>query len=199
MDWSIPVAAFIAFVAGLSVVSKILAWGANIYLALRPSEFVTQPVGLSIAPLVLHSGPWLLVVTVTAVWYIASNFSPALLWSVIGGLTAAILFLSFSAIYAHRRSKQPPKPTEPLTPERLSLIRSRFFRVYTLGFGGSVAAGMLYLYWSQFSQSPFLVGFVIVVSLGGGWIYSWFMWQFYGASLEARESDRIRKERQNGV
>src|SRR5256885_921495 len=67
-----------------------------------------------------------------------------------------------------------------------------------LAFGATVA-WMLYVMWAQLGQSLGLIAIVVGVSLGGGYVFSWFMWQWYGASLQARESARQRTERGNAV
>jgi hypothetical protein len=199
MDWSVPAAAFVAFIGGLSIVSKVASWAAAVHLALQSSKSSAQPVALSVAPLIMHSGPWLLVVAVMVLYYGAHHFRPALLWAVIAGLAAAIAFVASFAIYGHWRSKHPSIPPAPLTTERLALIRSRFFWLSTVGFGGITAAILLYSQWSLYSRSISLFGIVVAASLCGGWLYSWFMWQWYGASLEAREKARLRREGQNAV
>jgi hypothetical protein len=199
MDWSIPAAAFVAFICGISIVSKVAAWAAAVHFALRSSKSSPQPVAQALAPLVMHSGPWLLVAVVMVLYYVAHRSRPAMLWAIIAGLAVAIAFVTSFAIYAHWRSKHPLIPSAPLTSERLALIHRRFFWLGTVGFGGISAASLLYFQWPLYSQSLILVGIVVAASLCGGWIYSWFMWQWYGASVEAREKARLKREGQNAV
>jgi hypothetical protein len=200
MDWLPAVAVgFAALCVGLLLVSRVLAWVAGIVLVLKSSGTEgTEKVGL-LAQVFLHSGPWSLALAIAALYYVASLPQLIWFWSVLGGLALAVTVLGLAMLVAHLRQRRGTIASIPLTPERLLKIRRRFFWGNTLFYGGFGSAWLLYLMWPQFSQSGGLVMWVIAVFMGGGYVISWFMWQFYGAALQARESARQRAERSNAV
>ena len=200
MDW-LPVAmvAFAAFFGGLLLVSRVIAWVAGLVLVFKsPASDGSERTGLSLIQFFLHSGPWSLAVAIGALYYVASLPRPIWLWAVLGGFGLAVAVLAIAIVVAHLRHRR-TTTSIPLTPERLLKIRRRFFWGTTIYFGGATAAWMLYVMWAQLGQSLGLIAIVVGVSLGGGYVFSWFMWQWYGASLQARESARQRTERGNAV
>ncbi len=201
MDWfAIAAVAFAAFIAGLQLVSRVIAWVAGLALILKSRDAGRgEQAGLSLAQLFLHSGPWSLALAIAALYYVASLSQSTWLWAVLGGLGAAIAVLLTTVAVARWRQRRGIAPLVPLTPERLLKIRRRFMWGTTIYFGGSVATANLYLMWAQLGQSVSLVLFIVVVCLGGGYLFSWFMWQFYGAALQARETARQRAGRNNAV
>lgn len=190
MDFSIAIVAFAAFFGGLLLVSRVTSWVAGLVVALKSTP--AEP-GASTAPLLallfLHSGPWSLVVVIGAIYYVASLAEPGWLWAVLGGLSSAAALLAAVVSVAYWRQKRgaTAPASGPLTPERLLQIRRRFFWGISLSFGGAVAAFMLYQMWPYFSQSVGLVAVVVGICLSAGFVFSWFMWQWHGAELQARE------------
>jgi hypothetical protein len=152
-----------------------------------------------LAQLFLHSGPWLLVVVIGAIYYVATLAEPAWLWAVLAGLGLVLALLAAAVSVAYWRRQRGVTTPVPLTPERLLKIRRRFFLGTSLYFGGGMAALMLYQMWPYFGQSVGLITMVVGICLGGGYVFSWFMWQWYGAALQAREDARRRAERNNAV
>jgi hypothetical protein len=199
MDWlSVAMVAFAAFIVGMLLVSRVVAWVAGLVLVLRSPTEATEKAGLSLAQVFLHSGPWALALALAALYYVASLPQSIWLWAVLGGSGFAVAVMVFAVAMAHLRQRRGIAALVPLTPERLQKIRRRFFWGNMLFYGGFCSAWLLYM-WPQLGQSMGLVFFVIGVCLGGGYVFSWFMWQFYGASLQARESARQRAERSGAV
>jgi len=83
MDLLVLALLFVGFLGGLQVTSRTLAWLAALNAALRPrtGEIAGSPVRHWPVPLLLHSGPWLLLVTAGVIRYVASLKRPELLWA----------------------------------------------------------------------------------------------------------------------
>jgi hypothetical protein len=67
---------------------------------------------------------------------------PSWFWAILGGFTLSAVLLAVAVALGMRRRAQSPPP---LSPERLLVIRRRFFWTVTLGFGGGEA---VFLLWS---------------------------------------------------
>ena len=191
MDWSVPAIAFCAFFGGLLLVSSVLAWIAGFVEVFKSSG--TEGRGLGLAQMFLHSGPWSLALAIAAVYYVSYLSRPSLLWALLGGFGAAAIFLAAAVSIANWRRRHAKNVVVPLTPERLAKIRRRFFWLNTMYFGGTIAAVLLYQMWTTIGGG-FIV-FILSICVGGGYAFSWFMWQWYGAALQAREEARRREER----
>lgn len=192
MTWE-PVAAvgFVAFFGGLLLVSRVMSWIAGLVLLFKsPATESAEKVGFSLAQIFLHSGPWSLAVAIGAVYYVATLPERVWLWAVLGGLGLAILLLGITLFVAHVRQRRGAIAPTPLTPERLLKIRRRFFWGTTAYFGGVMAAWMLYSLGPQVRQDLGLALFIVAVCFASGYGCSWFMWQFYGATLQSREDAR---------
>jgi hypothetical protein len=188
--WLVLGGAFAAFL----VLPRVIAWIATIVLAFRPSGRRASRTALSLAPFFLHSGPWLLALLIGAISYISSLARPAWLWAFIAGVAAGTLLLAGAIGLAYLRARRGWKPS-PLTPERLAKMRHRHFCLNSLLFGGGLAAYTIY----ELARNPIDVIVFLAICLGGGYFFSWFTWQFVGASLQAREEDRQRREHKNAV
>jgi hypothetical protein len=198
MDWPLLImVAFAAFFGGILVVSRVIAWVTGLVLVTRSSA--TERPGLALAQFFLHSGPWALAVAIAALYYVASLSQRTWLWAVLGGFGLAVAVLVMGVVTAHLRQRRGSIAPVPLTPEHLLKIRRRFFWVTTIYFGGATSALMLYFMWPQFGQGIGLAAWIVIVCIGGGYVFSWFMWQWVGASLQAREDARRRAERSNAV
>lgn len=195
MDWSIAAIAFCAFVGGLLLVSRVLAWIAGLVEVFKTSDDGGTRWGL--AQVILHSGPWSLALAIAAIYYVNSLSRPSLLWALLGGLGAAVILLAAAVSIANWRQRRGKNVVVPLTPERLAKIRGRFFWVNTLYFGGAMAAMFIYQLWATVGGG--FVVFVLCVCAASGYVFSWFMWQWYGAALQAREEARRRAEQQHAV
>lgn len=202
MDWSIPLAvAFASFMGGLLVISSVTSWVGGLLLFFKPSATASdgRRSGLAIVPILFHSGPWVLLIAVAGIYYVATSGRPEYLWAVIGGLASAIALIGAAILVGLLRRRRQKSAPQALTPERLLAIRRRFFWINSLLFGIGLPAlvGL---------QSPQVFGgdngFVVIMffgSFGCGWLWSWFMWQWYGAVLKANEKARQRRERDNAV
>jgi hypothetical protein len=200
MDFSIAIVAFAAFVGGLLLVSRVTAWIVGIALALKSTD--TERDGSTaplLAQLFLHSGPWSLAISIGAIYHVASLPETIWLWVVLGGLGLAVALMAVVILVAYWRQKRGITAPVPLTPERLLKIRRRFFWGNSLYFGGSMAAVSLYQIWTYFGQSIGFITMVVSICLGCGYGFSWFMWQWYGPALQAREDARRRAERNNAA
>ena len=200
MNGTVALLAMGAFIGGLLVVSRTIAWVVGLWLLLHPSapaqrqEFSASLV----AQLLLHSGLWSLLLALGGVYYVATYSRPAFLWAILGGFAAAFAVLAFAIILGQLRQRH-ARPPVPLTPQRLLAIRRRFFWITTLFFGGGMAASMLYLTWGPASSSIVFFAVILALCLGGGWVFAWFMWQWFGAALEAAETARQRRERDHAA
>ena len=200
MDWSVAIVAFVAFFGGLLLVSRVTAWISGVVLFFKPDAADRGgPAALSLVQIFLHSGLWSLLIAIAAIYYVASLADPAWLWAVVGGLSLAVALLAVVVALSYWRQHRGAATPTPLTPERLLKIRGRFFWGMSLYFGGTLAASMLYLNWQSIGHSAGLVAWVIAVCVAGGYVCSWFLWQWVGASLQAREDARRRAERNNAV
>lgn len=201
MDW-LPIAgvAFAGFFCGLLLASRVLAWLAGLALILRsPATGTGERTAPWLAQFFLHSGPWSLALASGALYYLASLPQRMWLWAVLSGGGLAVAVLVIAMLAAHRRQRLGNAVPVPLTPERLLKIRRRFFWGTTIFFGGAMSAWMLYLMWPRSGQNIGLAIVTVIICTGSGYVFSWFMWQFYGAELQARESARQRAQRNNAV
>jgi hypothetical protein len=201
MDWT-PVAmvGFAAFFVGLLLVSRLLSWVVGLVLVVKSSTAEgTEKAGFTLTQVFLHSGPWALALAIAALYYVAALPQAIWLWAVLGGSGLAVVVLGAGLAVAQLRQRREISASIPLTPERLLKIRRRFFWGNTLFCGAFTSGWLLYLMWPQFSQSVGLVVFVICGCLSGGYVCTWFLWQFYGAALQARETARQRAEQSNAV
>lgn len=128
MQWfAIAAVAFAAFISGVRLLSRVIAWIAGLALVLKsPDTGRGEQAGLSLVQLFLHSGPWSLALAIAALYYVASLPQSIWLWAVLGGLGAAIAILIASAAVARCRQRRRIANLDPLTPERLVKIRRRF-------------------------------------------------------------------------
>src|SRR5512138_1995463 len=168
--------------AAMLVIPRVMIWIVSLVLILKAPESAERRVARALAPFFLHSGPWLLALAIGAVYYVASLSRPAWLWALLGGIAAgtALLLGAIALGYLRRRKRETPPP---LTPERLLKMRRRFFWTSTLLFGGLMAGLMLYRMRGDAAESVVF----LAMSLGAGWLWSWFMWQFVSAELLGRE------------
>lgn len=201
MDASVFLVAFGAFLGGLFVVARVSAWVAGIVVFFKPSGPATaQPnAAYVLAPLFLHSGPWLLAVAVTAVWYAASSARAAYLWAVVSGLVLAMAIVGTAVVLAYVRQKRPRPEPQPLTPQRFLELRRQFFWRNSLFFGIALPVGF-----AVFDPFPAArnVAFLVITflsSFAGGWLWSWFMWQLYGENLKLIEKARAKRATDNAV
>jgi hypothetical protein len=201
MDSSVALLAFASFLGGLLVTSRVIAWIAGLLLFLKPSTPTDTGArfGLAIAPLFLHSGPWLLAIAVTGVYYAATSPRAAYLWAVVGGLTFTIAFIVVATprVFLQQRKPRPEPP--PLTPERFLALRRRFFWRNSLFFAFCMPAVFAFPSSLDFGRD---ISFLVVVFVAGfacGWAWSWFMWQWYGEALKVNEKKRQRRQRENAA
>ena len=196
MELSVLSVGFASFIGGLLLVSRVARWITLIALASkRSASGQRSPVG--VAPLVLHSGPWMLVLAVAGVYYVSVSTVPRpYLWALLIGFALACAFIGATTTVAVRRSRRPRREPEPLTPERLLGIRRRFFWRNSLLIGLTLPAWLAYSLYDEIrGLLPEFLIFGFFVTLPFSWLWSWFMWQWYGAELEANE--KAREERRH--
>jgi hypothetical protein len=202
MDPLVLLVAFASFLGGLLVTSRVIAWLIGLALFFKPSTTsgASLRFGLIVALFLLHSGPWVLAVAVAGVFYAASSSHPAYLWAVGGGLALALSLIGVATLRAFLHQRRPKSEPPPLTPERLIVLRRRFFWRYSLLFAlvGTISSAFgLPL---SFSKDFGFFLFIFIASLLVGWGWSWFMWQYYGAILQVNENRRKKeRERKNAV
>ena len=200
MDWSIPLLVFSGFIGGMLAISRVLSWLVGLVVMFGSGAAGNGPTpALRFVQIVLHSGPWFLALTVGGIYYVASLSRPGWLWALLSGLGLAVAVLSAAVAFAYLRERQKKLATVPLASESLGKIRRRFFCITTFCFGGTLAASLLYQVWQQVGSSIALVVLLLGLCAGGGYLFSWFMWHWYGATLEANEQARQRQVRKNAV
>ncbi len=184
MDLSVFALAFVGFVGGLMVTSRTLAWLVGLHRALRPPSTAASGTSARSRPfqLLLHSGPWLLVVAGGVVRYVASLKRPELLWALTGGFVAAAVFIG-----AMRR-RAPSKPRPALTPRRLVQIRREFFLANIALFTIATTAFAGWDLWNTLDRDYVYLMICALFSPLSGWLYSLVMWQWYGTTLEVAVS-----------
>jgi hypothetical protein len=196
MDARIALLGAASFMGGLFVTSRVIAWVTLLVLSFKsPPGASGKPLG--VAPLVLHSGPWALAFAIGGVWYAASSSQQAYLRAVGIGLGLAVALMAGVIARAVLRSRSAIEPP-PLTAERLLLLRRRFFWRNSLFFA---VANPLFLFLFFPDAAAWGLGVILVAcgaSFLGGWVWSWFMWQWYGESLKVGEKRRRQRE-QNAV
>jgi hypothetical protein len=198
MDSSVALLAIASFLGGLLVTSRVIGWTTGLLLVFRqsPPGNTSARVGFTIAALFFHSGPWLLVITAGAIYYAASSPRASYLWALVGGLALAVVFIGAATL---RASLQLRRPLRQLTPERLLVLRRRFFWGNSLVFAFCMPAFFAFQASLSFARDAWFLAIVFVASFAVGWMWSWFMWQWYGAALKVREKARQRRERENVV
>ena len=187
MDAPIFGLVFGGLMTAMVVIPRVLAWISGLMFIFQAPEPTDRRVARSLGQFFLHSGPWLLTITIGAIYYVASLSEPRWLWALIAGfgLGAALLGGAIAVAYARRRK---PAQYEPVTPELFARKRRRFLWTNSFVFGGSMFLLMIYERMVPIDQVATVVMFGF--SLGGGWLWSWFMWQFVGAELLGREERR---------
>jgi hypothetical protein len=200
MDASVALLAFGSFVGGLLVVARVVSWVVGLIVYFKPSTpAATSPrPAFAIAQVFLHSGPWVLAVAVVAVYYAATSARAAYLWAVLGGLGLAAAFVGLETVRAlwRRRSAQPEPP---LTPERFASLRGSFFRRNSVLFAIAMPVGSALMSSFDYERELGLLFFLCLAGALTGWVWSWFMWQWYGEALKVREKARQKRERQSAV
>lgn len=166
------------------MVSRTLAWLAILRATVRTRATEHASAGTWPVHLVLHSGPWLLVICAAGIRYVATSKPPESLWALVGGLAAAFAFLSFLRI------RIPSKPTEALTPQRLAQIRQEFFLIYIALTTIVVTAFAGFSRWDTLDRDYPLVILCAVVSPLQGWLSALVMWQWKSALVQVAEKRR---------
>ena len=199
MDWSVPLLVVGSFVGTTFVFSRVFSWVAGLVTTFgKHGVAKSEPISpFSLVQVFLHSGPWLLALPIGAIYYVATLPQPVWLWAVLGGFGLAVAVVLTAVALAYLRQRRKQVDPAPLTPERLAKIRRRFFLGTSVYFGGTFSVFILYQLWSSVSAT--FVVFVLGVCIGGGYVFAWFMWQWYGALLEAREQARQRQGQGNAV
>jgi hypothetical protein len=199
MDPLVLLLAFASFIGGLLVASRVIDWIAGLALFFKgPADSYRS--GFVIAALLLHSGPWVLALAVAALFYAGSSSRDAYRWAAIGGFALALCVLGAAMLRIVLRQRNTDSGPPPLTPERFIALRRRFFWLSSLFFAFCIPATLLFQIPLSFSRDFGFLLFVFVLSFLGGWAWSWFMWQFYGASLQANENRRKKeREKKNAV
>ena len=181
---------FGGFLFGLLVTSRTLAWIAGLHAAMR--QRFTRDAGTRAsptwaAPLLLHSGPWMLALAIASVYYVDSLGQLERLWAWLGGLAGAPLFI---LAFVVRRPHVARAEAAPLTPERLAQRRREFFLLTMAWTSIAPTVGAAWFYWATLDRAYPIVIFVAIASLPAGWCYSWVMWQWVGTALEVGEKKR---------
>lgn len=181
--------------------SRVISWitGLVVFVKARGSAGPAARPGLVIAPLLLHSGPWVLVIAVAGVFYASTSANATHLWVVVGGLALAIAFVAWGTLRAFLRHQQPSSEAPPLTPERFLALRRRFFWRNSFAFAVIMPAVLFFQSSLSFGRNVGLLVFAFILSFGGGWLWSWFMWQWYGEALKVNEKRRQARKGQDAL
>ena len=196
MDPQLLSIAIASFIGTLLVVSRVGGW---VLLLRSLSPTSTGPLSplsfASLAPLVLHSGPWILAVALAGIYYAATSSLPGALRALLAGALLATGIVALGVWRSTRRAAP-----QPLTPSRLLTIRRRFFWGNSLFFA---LASSLFLAYGPLDvprhQRDILVLFGFFIAFAGGWAWSWFMWQWYGEQLKVKEQARLKRKRADGT
>jgi len=197
MDLPVVSLGFASFFGGLLVVSRVLSWAVGLLQFLKPSAPADHrgPTGLVLAPLFLHSGPWLLAIAAFGVYYVATLPRSAFLWAVVVGLGLAAAYVAGATLFVLWRQRRPAPEPPPLTAERLLAIKQRFFWRNALIF--ALAGPAFVAYMGNTYGSLLFISFV--GGFAGGWLWSWFMWQWYGEELKLQDRRRQARKHENAV
>jgi len=198
MDLPVATLGVASFFGGLLVVSRVLSWAVGLLQFLKPSAPADHrgPTGLVLAPLLLHSGPWLLAIAAFGVYYVATLPRSAFLWAVVAGLGLAAAYIAGATLFALWRQRRRPAPEPPpLTAERLLAIKRRFF--WRNAFLFAFALSGFFAYTERAYASFLFISFVS--GFAGGWLWSWFMWQWYGEELKLQDRRRQARKHENAV
>jgi hypothetical protein len=192
------------FLGTLLVTSRALGWIAGIVVYAQstrvPGESLAR--GSWLAPALLHSGPWLLIVAgfgVYGVWH-----SGIERWYLPMGIGVALARVLFGTVMfrAHLKAKQGVPPVlmehEPLTPERLADMRDQFVPRTTLVLTCANSAAIGFAFWNLASELPaiamlFFGAIFLVFCFGGSYLLALFFWEMRKGELEASEFERKRK------
>ena len=182
------------------VISRVGQWIALLVVIFKqPTQSArVVPWASGVAPVFLHSGPWVLAFAAGAV-LLAARSSSADFWSVVGGLAAAAGAIGFFGLLSLASKRGTPSKRRPLTPERLVVIRKRLFWLVSLSFAILMPTTAYLLPELPKSQREALAVLVVLPALVAGWLSSWFMWQYYGEELKRIEKLRQVRESQDGV
>lgn len=202
MDWiDIAMVAFGAFIAGMFLAVRVLAWIVGLVDAFKaPALSSRHRLGRLFGQLVFHSGWIWLVVTIGVLFYVASLPERAWFWTVLSGIGLALIFMSITVLVANTRKDRglgmlDPLglvTLDPLTPELTEQIRRRFFWATTIAFGVPQVGLYIYFFWSELSRGTGLVfiAFIVLLMFGLAYGVAWFLWQFHSASLRAIDKKR---------
>ncbi len=177
---------FGGLMTAMVVIPRVMAWIAGLILIFQQPEAIERRSARSLSQFFLHSAPWLVAITIGGTYYIASLSEPHLLWALIGGFALGAALLASALVVGYARRRKPVAPV-PLTPELLARKRRRFLWTCSLLWGGLVFGWLLY---EQMLWIDMLSVYMLVIGFGGGWLWSWFMWQMFSAQLLAREEQR---------
>ncbi len=180
----LPLFVFGGFLGGLLVISRTVAWLLGVRAALRAG----QP---WLVPLLLHAGPWTLLLAVGLLVYIASQGRADNTRSAFGGVAAAVMLLAWASIRVHRKA---PTPLPPLTPELLARKRKAFFltNIALFSLAAVIVAG--WTSWGHPDRDDAMPFFWLAWGPLTGWMWSLFMWQFHGTALEVADKKRRQRE-----
>jgi hypothetical protein len=141
----------------------------------------------------------LLAIATAGVFYAASSANGLYVWVVVGGLVLAAAVVAWATVTALLRHKHSASEAPPLTPERLLALRRRFFWRNSLVFAFVMPAVLFFQSSLDAGRDVALLFFAFIVSFGGGWLWSWIMWQWYGETLKVNEKRRQLREGQNAL
>ncbi len=195
-----PLLAFLSFVGGMLAISRVGHWVVMLAAILKRPAQSDKSVqwGSVIAPIFLHSGPWALTIAVGAILFAAKS-SRTDYWSVVGGIAAALGVVGLSLALSLVRERRAPSKRQPLTPERLLVIRRLFFWIVSLSWAIAPSVIAYVALDMPRSQREVFAVFMVLPALAGGWLFSWFMWQYYGEVLKRNEKLRQMRELNDGV
>ena len=138
----------------------------------------------------LHSGPWALVVASYLSYYVLSQPHAAWWYWFFAGACAGPVLIGAIALMAVRRARrrttQPHEPYKPLTGRVLDQERARTVRTITLLYGGAMTLAMMFIL-------PDHLGLVLMMFplfMGGGYVFSLFMWEWKKSMLQAKDYQR---------
>lgn len=174
---------------GLLLIARLSGWAVALWSSTRTVS------RLSWAPLLLHSGPWLLVLAAASVFFAFSRPDILPPYALLTGVGVAVGVQALAIAFALATRQWAQWASTPLTPERLRTHRRVIYTLLTSLFAGTEFILTLWLTWPLPRQHPLFTVIIAAACVAVGLAFAWFFWQWHKGALEGLESARKRAGR----